>query len=68
MTSTKDRDSSNPNPFGTEEALFSAFMAMKAMVGEMYKGQKKAKGTSGKGKGKPNNFGRQSKKPHNFKK
>jgi hypothetical protein len=34
MASTKDRDCSNPNPFGTEEALFSAFMTMKTMVEE----------------------------------
>jgi hypothetical protein len=49
-------DSSNPNPFGTEEALFFVFMEMKAMVEEMYEDRKKAKGTSGKGKGKPHNF------------
>jgi hypothetical protein len=56
MASTKDMDSSNPNPFGTEEALFSTFMAMKAMVEEMYEDRKKAKGTGGKGKVKPHNF------------
>jgi hypothetical protein len=28
----KDGDSSNINPFGDEEELFSVFMAMKAMV------------------------------------
>jgi hypothetical protein len=61
MASTKDRDSSNLNPFGIGEALFSMFMEMKAMVEEMYEDQKKAKGTSGKGKGKPHNFEKQSK-------
>jgi hypothetical protein len=35
--STKDKDSSNPNPLSTEEELFSTFMAMKDMVEEMYK-------------------------------
>jgi hypothetical protein len=58
MASTKDMDSSNPNPFGTEEALFSAFMAMKAMVEEMYEDRKKAKRTGGKGKRNPHNFKR----------
>jgi hypothetical protein len=61
MASTKDRDSSNPNPFGTEEALFSTFMEMKSMVEEMYKDRKKAKRTGSKGKGKPHNFEKQSK-------
>jgi hypothetical protein len=56
MASTKDEDSSNPNPFGTEEAFFSTFMEMKAMVEEMYEDRKKAKGTGGKGKGKPHKF------------
>jgi hypothetical protein len=68
MDSTKDVDYSNPNPFGIEEALFSAFMEMKTMVEEMYEDQKKAKGTGGKGKGKPHNFEKNSKKPHNFEK
>jgi hypothetical protein len=68
MASTKDKDSSNPNPFGTEEALFSAFMEIKAMVEEMYEDQKKAKGTCGKGKGKPHIFKKKLKKPHNFEK
>jgi hypothetical protein len=48
MASTKDEDSSNPNPFSTEEALFSVFMTMKAMVEEMYEDRKKAKRTGGK--------------------
>jgi hypothetical protein len=61
MASTKDKDSSNPNPFGTLEALFFAFMAMKAMVEEMYVDRKKAKGTGSKSKGKPHNFEKQSK-------
>jgi hypothetical protein len=32
MASTTDKDFSNPNPFGTEEAFFSTFMEMKDMV------------------------------------
>jgi len=32
MASTKDKDSSNPNPFNTEAKLFFLFMEMKAMV------------------------------------
>jgi len=47
MDSTKDNNSCNPNSFGTEDALFYAFMTMKAMVEEMYKDQKKAKQESG---------------------
>ena len=46
MDSTKDGDSSNPNPFGTKEALFFAFMAMKAMVEESYEDWTKANGES----------------------
>jgi hypothetical protein len=61
MDSTKDMDSSNPNPFGIEEAFFSVFMEMKAIVEEMYEDQKKAKRTGGKGKGKPHKFEKQSK-------
>jgi hypothetical protein len=61
MDSTKDMDSSNPNPFGTEEALFYAFMAMKTMVEEMYEDQKNGKRTGGKGKRNPHNFEKQSK-------
>jgi hypothetical protein len=68
MASKKDRDSSNPNPFDTKEALFSVFMAIKAMMEEMYEDQKKAKGTGGKGKEKLHNFRKQSKKQHNFEK
>ena len=40
MDSRKDMDSSNPNPFGTEETFFSAFMAMNDMVEEMYEDRK----------------------------
>jgi hypothetical protein len=36
MASTKDKDSSNTNPFGTKEALFYVFMTMNSMVEEMY--------------------------------
>jgi hypothetical protein len=61
MASTKDKDSSNPNPFSTEEELFSAFMAMKAMVEEMYEDRKKAKRTGGKEKMNPHNFEKRSK-------
>jgi hypothetical protein len=34
-------------------------MEMKVMVEEMYEDRKKAKGTGGKGKGKPHNFEKQ---------
>ena len=64
----KDMDSSNPNPFSTEEAVISSFMAMKAMVGEMYEDRKNAKSIGGKSKENLHNFKKQSKKPHNFKK
>jgi len=44
MASTKGMDSSNPDPFNIEKAFVSVFMAMKAMMEEMYEGRKKAKG------------------------
>jgi hypothetical protein len=61
MASTTNMDSSNPNPFSIEEAFFYAFMAMKAMVGEMYEDRKKAMRTIGKGKRNPHNFEKQLK-------
>jgi hypothetical protein len=36
MDSTKDRNYSNQNPFGTKEELFFAFMEMKSRVEEVY--------------------------------
>jgi len=56
MASKKDKDYSNPNPFNTEEELFSTFMEMESMVEEMYEDQKKAKIIGGKTKGKWYNF------------
>jgi len=49
MTSKKYEDYSNRNPFGIEEELLSSFMAMKAMVEEMYEDQSNSKRTGGKG-------------------
>ena len=43
MSSPKEGDSSNPNPFSTKEALFQAIMAINTMAEEMYKDQKKVK-------------------------